>query len=95
MRVSCTVTNVGDVAAAEVAQLYLGVPGGPERVLRGFEKRVLEPGEGSVFEFALTRRDVSSWDVVRQGWVLQRGSYEVYVGKSVLDTPLRDSFEIL
>ncbi|KAH8845517.1 hypothetical protein MCOR27_009548 [Pyricularia oryzae] len=95
VRVSCTVTNVGDVAAAEVAQLYLGVPGGPERVLRGFEKRVLEPGEGTVFEFALTRRDVSSWDVVRQGWVLQRGSYEVYVGKSVLDTPLRDSFEIL
>ncbi|KAL8383645.1 hypothetical protein RB595_010714 [Gaeumannomyces hyphopodioides] len=72
-RVTCTVTNAGDATAAEVAQLYLGIPGGPAKVLRGFDKKVLEPGRSAVFAFPLTGRDVSTWDVVRQNWVLQRG----------------------
>ncbi|KAL8349051.1 hypothetical protein RB598_002033 [Gaeumannomyces tritici] len=92
--VTCTVTNAGNVTAAEVAQLYLGIPGGPARVLRGFDKQLLDPGRSAVFTFPLTRRDVSTWDVVRQGWVLQRGRYGVFVGRSVLDVPLVTTFEI-
>lgn len=56
----CTVENIGDVTAKEVAQLYVGIPGGPEKVLRGFVKRQLVPDELGVFEFALTRRDLSA-----------------------------------
>lgn len=88
------VKNVGDVAAAEVAQLYLGIPGGPEKVLRGFEKQLLTPGQSSMFSFPLIRRDLSTWDVNEQQWVLQRGTYKVYVGKSVLDIKLTDSFDV-
>jgi beta-glucosidase len=97
-RVRCTVMNVGDVAAKEVAQLYVGIPGGPERpekVLRGFEKQLLTPGEQGVFEFVLTRRDLSTWNVVEQMWELQRGSYQIYVGKSVMDLPLEGSLEVV
>jgi beta-glucosidase len=94
-RVRCTVANIGDVAAKEVAQLYIGIPGGPEKVLRGFEKQLLVPGEQAVFEFALTRRDLSSWNVVEQKWELQRGSYQIYVGKSVVDVPLKGTLEIV
>jgi beta-glucosidase len=93
-RVRCTVMNVGDVAAKEVAQLYVGIPGGPEKVLRGFEKQLLTPGEQGVFEFVLTRRDLSTWNVVEQMWELQRGSYQIYVGKSVIDLPLKGSLEV-
>ncbi|KAL2851068.1 glycosyl hydrolase family 3 N terminal domain-containing protein [Aspergillus pseudoustus] len=93
-QVSCVVSNVGEVEAAEVAQLYVGLPGGPKKVLRGFEKQSLRPGQRKTFSFDLTRRDLSTWDVDRQSWVLQRGEYSIYVGKSVLDIQLTGSLRI-
>lgn len=93
-RIRCTVENSGDVSAKEVAQLYIGIPGGPEKVLRGFGKHLIAPSEPNVFEFPLTRRDLSMWNVVEQKWELQRGEYQVYVGKSVVDVPLTGKLEI-
>ncbi|PYH72799.1 beta-glucosidase [Aspergillus vadensis CBS 113365] len=92
--ITCSVTNTGSVAAAEVAQLYLGIPGGPAKVLRGFEKKLIQPGHHTKVQFDLTRRDLSSWDVVNQAWGLQKGDYSVYVGKSVLDTQLTGTLTI-
>lgn len=92
--VGCTIKNTGSVAAAEVAQLYVHIPGGPERVLRGFEKTLLQPGEECKVSFELTRRDLSTWDVAEQAWALQRGKYQVMVGKSVLDIQLRGSLTV-
>lgn len=92
--VTATIQNTGSVAAAEVAQLYVHIPGGPERVLRGFEKKLLQPGEKCTVTFSLTRRDLSSWDTVQQRWVLQSGTYDIMVGKSVLDVQLSGSIKI-
>ncbi|GFF25680.1 probable beta-glucosidase M [Aspergillus udagawae] len=87
--VSCTVTNTGKVDAAEVAQLYIRIPGtGPDRLLRGFRKQSIRPGKSRDFHFHLTRRDLSQWDVSAQQWVLREGTYELMVGKSVLDIQL-------
>lgn len=86
--VNCTVENTGKIAAKEVAQLYLGIPGGPAKVLRGFDKQLVEPEKSRPFSFELTRRDLSTWDVEKQTWGLQSGDYNVYVGKSVLDIHL-------
>ncbi|KAJ5654072.1 hypothetical protein N7490_001075 [Penicillium lividum] len=86
--VTCTISNSGTVAAAEVAQLYVGIPGGPVKVLRGFEKQLLQPGAKELFSFDLTRRDLSAWDTEMQTWGLQKGAYHVHVGKSVLDIQL-------
>ena len=86
--VKVTVTNTGDTPGAEIAQLYVGVPGGdsPVRQLRGFVKvGPLAPGEGREAVFELTRRDLSVWDVVAQQWLLRRGVYEVWVGASSRD----------
>jgi hypothetical protein len=88
------VLNSGDIAAAEVAQLYVGIPDAPARQLRGFEKKFIQPGQAADISFVLTRRDLSIWDVVQQQWVLQRGEYKVFVGRSVLDTPLQTTLEI-
>ncbi|KAL2864308.1 beta-glucosidase [Aspergillus lucknowensis] len=93
-RVTCTVKNTGSVAAKEVAQLYVGIPGGPAKVLRGFEKRLVKPGESKEFSFELTRRDLSMWDIERQNWGLQGGKYTVYVGKSVADIQLTGRLKI-
>ena len=87
--VSVDVTNIGKVAASEVAQLYIGVPGsGLPKVLRGFEKHLLQPGQRETFQFPLRKRDLCIWDVEMSMWVLATGRFEVYIGKSVLDIQL-------
>ncbi|RSL40366.1 hypothetical protein CEP54_016139 [Fusarium duplospermum] len=98
-RVTARVTNTGDVAGAEVAQLYLGIPDDeentvPARQLRGFVKPFLQPGEAADVTFDLTRRDLSVWDVTAQQWSLGKGEYKVYVGTSSRDLPLQTTFSI-
>lgn len=92
--VTATVSNTGSVAGAEVAQLYVGIPGGPVRQLRGFDKPVLAAGESATVSFGLTRRDLSTWDVVAQKWLLQSGSYGLWVGSSSRDLPLSGTLTI-
>lgn len=92
--VHCSVKNTGTVSAAEVAQLYIGIPNGPMKVLRGFEKKTIRPNEHKRILFELTRRDLSHWDVEKQSWGLQAGQYAVYVGKSILDIQLQGSLAI-
>ncbi|KAI1816320.1 glycoside hydrolase family 3 protein [Poronia punctata] len=92
--VSATIANTGDVDGAEVAQLYVGIPGAPARQLRGFEKLELGVSESATAGFGLTRRDLSVWDVVAQKWSLQKGEYQVYVGPSSRQLPLRGVLSI-
>ncbi|KAL4804162.1 glycoside hydrolase superfamily [Aspergillus unguis] len=96
--VSVDITNAGDVAGAEVAQLYIGYPDSapetPPKQLRGFEKLTLAPGESGVAEFELTRRDISYWDVALQKWVVPTGTFEVFVGASSRDVRLSGSFTV-
>lgn len=92
--ISCTVSNTGDFSAAEVAQLYIGIPSSPSKQLRGFSKDRQEPGCEKTVEFKLTRKDLSIWDVVQQSWVLQEGDYQIYVGASVEDIKLMGTLTI-
>ena len=92
LQASLTVRNSGDRPGAEVVQLYIGIPGGPLKQLRGFEKKYFEVSEAKEFAFALTRRDLSVWTA--GGWILQRGVYHIHVGKSVLDIQLSTSITI-
>ncbi|KAF2971640.1 hypothetical protein GQX73_g2038 [Xylaria multiplex] len=94
VRVSATVENTGSVIGAEVAQLYVGIPNGPVQQLRGFSKPVLEAGGSTVVHFDLTRRDLSTWDVVAQNWLLQKGEYQIYVGSSSRKLPLAAALQI-
>lgn len=93
-QVTAEVTNTGRVEGAEVAQLYVGIPGAPIRQLRGFDKIDLKPGQRAQVSFDLTRRDLSVWDTDAQKWKLQKGSYKVYVGASSRDLPLTGSLSI-
>jgi beta-glucosidase len=88
VNVCATIKEPGAVAAAEPAQLYLHIPGRPARVLRGSEKKLLQPGEEAEVTFELNHRDMSGWDVELQAWVLQSGSYEAMMVKSALDIQL-------
>lgn len=66
--IKTSVTNTGSVAGATVPQLYLSLPQvegedtTPVKVLRGFDKVHLEPGETKSVTFPLARRDISYWN---------------------------------
>lgn len=82
--VTVNITNTGDVVGDEVPQLYvsLGGPDDPPVVLRGFDRLTIAPGETTVFEAELTRRDLSNWDTTTQNWVISGYPKNVYVGPS-------------
>jgi beta-glucosidase len=93
-KVTASIANTGKADGAEAAQLYVGIPGGPVRQLRGFSKVKLRKGKSGEASFNLTRRDLSIWDTVAQKWRLQRGSYIVYVGSSSRNLPLIEKLTI-
>lgn len=92
--VKVDVRNTGSVDASEIAQLYIGIPGGPKKQLRGFSKDFIGKGRLNTVTFKLTRRDLSEWDTVAQKWKLQRGTYGVWVGSSSRILPLNGTLVI-
>lgn len=95
--VAATIANSGEVAGAEVAQLYLSLPAGidaPPRQLRGFEKISLEAGESGAVEFVLRKKDASYWNVEQQQWVLPTGEFGVAVAASSRDLRLEGTLTI-
>lgn len=88
LNVTTSVSNSGAVAGAEVAQLYIGFPDEaeqPVRILRGFEKVNIAPGESADISFSLRRRDLSYWDTAAQAWAIASGDYTISVGASSRD----------
>ena len=90
--VSFDVTNTGNVAGAEVAQLYVSDPSSkatrPERELKGFEKVRLAPGETKRVTLNLDARAFSYWDEAAHKWTIDPGKFVIRVGDSSENTPL-------
>ncbi|HEY2075503.1 MAG TPA: glycoside hydrolase family 3 C-terminal domain-containing protein [Streptosporangiaceae bacterium] len=98
--VSATVTNTGQVAGSDIAQLYLGDPsaaGEPPRQLKGFQKVTLQPGQSRTVQFSLTGHDLSYWNDAANGWVVPDGHFGVYVGDSSApaNLPLQGGFDVI
>lgn len=94
LQVQVNVTNTGAVAGKEVVQVYVGKPQGklgkPAKELVAFAKtRYLLPGETQVVALAWKIADMASYDdlgkVQKSAYILEKGSYEIYVGTSVRD----------
>ncbi|MFJ8236413.1 beta-glucosidase [Ureibacillus sp. NPDC094379] len=102
--VSFTITNTGDVAGKEAAQVYLTLPdkaGQPTKRLVNFEKVDLEPGESERVTVRINHADSNhpfSYFVPEEPdnlanwadgeWATANGKYRVHVGGSSADTPL-------
>lgn len=85
----------------EVVQLYLEPPaavaaaaGTPVRTLRGFAKIGLPPGQSGSVALPVRVRDVSTWDVAAQRWVLVKGAWGVRIGASSRDLRSRGSVTV-
>lgn len=96
-----TVSNTGSVNGSSVIQLYVSLPqssvpsGTPLKVLRGFAKVPLRPGEKQDVVFQVLRRDVSFWDVEAQEWRVPRGEVVFSAGFSERDLRAFAGVEVL
>jgi beta-glucosidase len=83
-------SNTGQRAGAEVAQVYLTSAGG-EAMLRliGWAKVALDPGETRRVTVTADPRLLSRYDIATGGWAALKGPYEIAVGASAMDLRLR------
>lgn len=83
--VSVTVTNTGDVAGDEVVQLYVrddyASVGRYNKMLKGFKRIHLAPGEAKTVEFALDEAALALYDQSLKR-IVEPGTFTVYVGGS-------------
>ncbi|WP_336616490.1 glycoside hydrolase family 3 N-terminal domain-containing protein [Bacteroides acidifaciens] len=95
--VSCKVKNTGNCSGDEVVQLYLRDEVSSvttyTKVLRGFERITLEPGEEKTVHFLLTPQDLGLWDKDMR-FVVEPGSFKVMVGASSADIRLTGTFTV-
>ena len=82
--VSVTVTNVGERAADEVAQLYIhqryGPASRPSRELKGFRRITLAAGESQALRFPLGPHELRYWNAATRAWVIDTTTIDVFAG---------------
>ncbi len=93
-QVSADVTNTGERAGADVAQLYVGDPastGEPAEQLKGYQRVTLRPGQTTRVTFTVSRNDLAWWN---GHWEVSSGTYALMVGDSSADLPLTAHVEV-
>jgi beta-glucosidase len=86
-RAAVTLRNTGQRAGKEVVQLYVRAPDGPIE-LKAFAPLWLAAGESRRVQLPLDQHAFRHW-VDGRGWQVLPGRYEVLVGRSSVDLPLR------
>lgn len=85
LSVSVEVTNMGNIKAKEVVQMYIKDEIGsvlrPERELKGFEKIELNPGETKKVSFEITPK-MLEFTGLEMNKTLEAGDYKVFIGPS-------------
>jgi beta-glucosidase len=83
---SVEVTNTGSRPGEEIVELYVGFPASgadrPLKLLRGFEKVPLVPGETKRVAIPVRVRDLAYYDASAKKWVVERTPFTVLVGGS-------------
>ena len=95
---SLEVENTGARAGSTVVQAYVrdleSSVERPEKELRAFAKVHLEPGHRTTVKLALDMRALAFFDDRQQAWVAEPGEFELLVGESSADLPLRARFTL-
>ncbi|WP_396600613.1 glycoside hydrolase family 3 N-terminal domain-containing protein [Algibacter sp. R77976] len=88
LEVSVKVTNIGNVKAKEVVQMYIkdeiGSVTRPDKELKGFEKIELDAGESKTVSFKITPKMLEFTGISMEK-VLEAGDYTVKIGTSSQD----------
>ena len=97
LTVRVDVTNTGEVAGDEVAQLYIhqqwGSDSRPRRELKGFERVTLQPGETKTVTFVLGPDELTYWSTSAGQWLQDAAAFDLWVGGDSTAT-LHADFEV-
>jgi beta-glucosidase len=97
VQATADVENTGARAGDEVVQLYIhqqyGSSSRPVRLLKGFERVTLEPGEKKTVKFTLGKDELGYWSQAARKWVTEESMFDVWVG-SDSTAKLHSSFEV-
>jgi beta-glucosidase len=96
-RVTFTVTNTGNRAGAEVAEVYASLPASaaePPKRLVGWSKVKLNAGESKDIAVEVDPKYLSIFNVEQNGWQLLPGEYSFMVGGSSQSLPLKQSISL-
>jgi len=95
--VTLEVRNSGDIAGAEVVQLYIrdnkSTVVRPVKELKGFAKIELDPGQSVNVKFELGFNELKSLDR-NMNWVVEPGTFTIMVGSSSDDIRLKGEIEV-
>jgi beta-glucosidase len=97
VRVNFTVTNTGNRAGAEIAQVYAALPAAaeePPKRLVGWSKVKLNPGESREVTVEVDQQYLSIFKVDQNRWQLIPGEYEFLVGESSQTLPLKEAVSL-
>lgn len=90
------VTNTGDLAGAEVVQLYISDPKctveRPAKELKGFAKVFLQPGESKNVTLEISKDDLSYFNADNHEWTVEPGEFKALVGPASDDIKTTATF---
>ncbi|WP_052026639.1 glycoside hydrolase family 3 protein [Pseudomonas sp. CFII64] len=93
VQVSFDITNTGQRAGAEVAQLYVGQRNPrlerPIKELKGYQKVFLQPGERQRVTIELNGRSLAYYNPATSNWVIDGDTFDIGVGAASNDIRLR------
>jgi beta-glucosidase len=96
---SLTVENIGARAGSTVVQAYVcdlaASASRPEKELKAFAKVPLEAGHTATVKLSLDMRSLAFFDERKRAWVAEPGEFELLVGQSSADLPLRARFTLV
>ncbi|MGB0920715.1 MAG: beta-glucosidase [Alphaproteobacteria bacterium] len=97
--VTVDVTNSGDVAGAEIVQLYVrdveSTLHRPAKELKSFAKIHLASGETQTVSFMLDKRAFAFYSTQHSDWIVEPGAFDILVGASVADIRAEASVEVI
>jgi beta-glucosidase len=92
------VRNAGARAGRHVVQAYLSRRDSaverPALWLAGFAAVEAPPGAEAQVELAIEPRAFAHWDAARGDWAVEPGPFELRVGPSAAEQPLRAAIEV-
>jgi beta-glucosidase len=93
-----TVKNTSTRAGSTVVQVYVrdlvASLERPDKELKAFAKAHLDAGQARTVQLTLDMRSLAYFDDAQQAWVAEAGDFEVLVGQSSADLPLRARFAL-
>ena len=98
IKIEVTITNTGNVAGKEVAELYISAPGvkidKPVSELKAFAKtKTLQPGESQELSFEIAPADIASFNTATSSWVTEAGDYTIKFGNAE-QTTVTSNFKV-